>query len=370
MAKKVQSLYIHFPFCRHLCNYCDFFKKVPQNAELEQDEFHLYLENAFTEHEKLMKENGYSWDALETLYIGGGTPSLWGEKGAEFLARFLKEKNIQLSPECEFTLEVNPGSWTKESLLAWKKTGVNRYSLGIQTLNGQVIKYLDRVHTIDDVFETLTYFKEINANFSVDFMLGLPHSEVNQRNVIEELELALKFNPSHFSVYILTVKENYKYFNHLPNEEWIEKEYLDVAQFLTSHKFSHYEVSNFGLENRKSKHNLMYWKSNSVAALGPSATGFFSEDRIRYKWKTKNAQIETEMLSLEEFKLEQIYMALRSEEGLLASSFSNQAEFLQLKEKWEGQNYLVKHSSKIQLNSHGYLILDSLMDELFRLKLA
>lgn len=370
MAKKVKSLYIHFPFCRHLCNYCDFFKKVPQNAELEQDEFHVYLENAFIEHEKLMKENGYSWDALETLYIGGGTPSLWGVKGAEFLADFLQKKNIKLSPSCEFTLEVNPGSWTKESLEAWKKTGVNRYSLGIQTLNAQLIKYLDRVHSIDDVFETLAYFKEMNANFSVDFMLGLPYSEENQRDVIEELKRALAYCPSHFSVYILTVKENYKYFKNLPNEEWIEKEYLTVADFLIENKFSHYEVSNFGLESKKSKHNLMYWKSNSVAALGPSATGFLSEDKIRYKWKTKVAEIEMENLSEEEFKLEKVYMALRSEEGLSQDFFADEEKFKQIKDSWEKKNCLLNYSDKIRLNSSGYLILDSLMDELFRLKLV
>ena len=338
------------------------------NADLEIEDYQQYLEKAFDVHQSLMEKHGYSWAPLETVYIGGGTPSLWGEKGAKYLKDFFKKKEIVLASNCEFTLEVNPGAWSEESLLAWDQAGVNRYSLGIQSLDGTISKYLDRVHSIEDVYTTLEYFKKNNKNFSVDFMLGLPHSESLKRSVVEELTRALTYNPSHFSVYILTVKDNYKYFKALPDEDWIEKEFLSVADFLKSNGFDHYEVSNFGIPGRESKHNLMYWKSGTVAALGPSATGFLKESKLRYKWKTKEALIEEEELSEDAFSLEQIYMALRSSEGLGIDSFKNENDYKFIREKWEKANYLQKAGGgKIKLNSHGFLVLDSLMDDLFRL---
>lgn len=370
MSKLTQSLYLHFPFCRHLCNYCDFFKKVPKDSALEIEEFHSYMRAAMIEHENLMKMSGCSWGPLKTLYIGGGTPSLWGVAGSVFLKNLLQEYKIELAPDCEFTLEVNPGSWTKESLDSWEAIGVNRYSLGIQSLNGNSIKYLDRVHTIEDVYDTLEYFNQKKVNYSMDFMLGLPYSKETNRDVIDELERALKFNPKHFSVYILTVKDNYTYYKNLPDEEWIEKEYMAVANFLKSKGFAHYEVSNFAIPGYESKHNLNYWKSESVAAIGPSATGFFRDAKLRYKWKTKEPKFETEQLDLEAFNLEKVYMALRSSEGLPQSFFSGKDEGIQLLSKWKDNACATLDSDKyVRLTSKGYLLLDSLMNDLFNLKL-
>jgi oxygen-independent coproporphyrinogen-3 oxidase len=109
------------------------------------------MEAAAIHHESLMKTNGCSWAPLKTLYIGGGTPSLWGKEGAPFLKDLLNKHNITLTPDCEFTLEVNPGSWDKESLEMWESLGVNRFSLGIQSLQKEAIKYLDRVHSIEEL---------------------------------------------------------------------------------------------------------------------------------------------------------------------------------------------------------------------------
>lgn len=369
MEKKIESLYLHFPFCKHLCNYCDFYKKVPSNRALEIDGFHEYLEKAFNEHEKLMKVNGYSWVPLKTLYIGGGTPSLWGMEGKIFLENFLIRHNLTLAPNCEFTMEVNPGSWTNEILEAWESIGVNRYSLGIQSLNGQVVKNLDRVHTIDDVYETLEYFHKKRINFSVDFMLGLPYSKELNRDVLEELTKVLKFKPFHFSVYILTVKNNYKHYSQLPAEEWIEKEFLDVSNFLTEKGYDHYEVSNFALPGFKSKHNLSYWESKTVAALGPSATGFLVEDKLRYKWKTKEASMELENLTSEELRLEELYMSLRSLGIDLNAKIAEDENWKALSAKWvEKKLAKIDEKGHLSLTSQGYLLLDSMMNDSFCLQ--
>jgi oxygen-independent coproporphyrinogen-3 oxidase len=368
--KKIESLYLHFPFCKHLCNYCDFYKKVPKDRSMELSDFHRYFEESFLEHQKLMEKNGYSWVPLKTLYIGGGTPSLWGREGKEFLADFFKRYKIELAPDCEFTLEVNPGSWTSEILAEWESIGVNRYSLGIQSLDGQVIKTLDRVHTIDDVYETLEFFHQRKANFSVDFMLGLAFSNEFNRNVIEELERVLKFSPRHFSVYILTVKNNYTHFDKLPTELWIEKEYMDVAEFLSKHGYGHYEVSNFALPGFESKHNLRYWKSKTVAAIGPSATGFLAEDKLRYKWKTKEAVMDIEALASSEYKLEQLYMALRAEGVFLTEMIQKNIKWSDLADKWVKDGFATIDAHRyLKLTSRGYLLLDSMMNDVFLLKL-
>lgn len=371
MKKRIESLYLHFPFCKHLCNYCDFYKKVPKDRTFELFEFHQYLEDAFQVHEKMMIENGYSWGALKTLYIGGGTPSLWGIEGKEFLEVFLKKHNIQIAPDCEFTLEVNPGSWNAEILEQWESIGVNRYSLGIQSLNQNVIKYLDRVHDVKDVHETLEYFHRRNVNFSVDFMLGLPYSGSLKRDVLGELSEALKYEPNHFSVYILTVKNNYTHFEALPDEEWIEREYLEVAEFLKKNGYDHYEVSNFAKPSFASKHNLHYWKSQTVAALGPSATGLLAEDRIRYKWKTKEAKVDIELLNEAEFYMESLYMGLRSEGLDLNGLIEKNSQWKGLSSKWNEHSLVtINEQNHLKLTSKGFLLLDSLMNDIFIQKLS
>lgn len=361
---KLKSLYIHFPFCRHLCNYCDFFKSVPANLDDDRKKFHEKFLEMFSLHQELMKGHNYVWDNLETLYIGGGTPSLWGEVGANFFREFCENKNLNFANNYEFTLEVNPGSWDESSLYSWQKAGVNRFSLGIQSLDERFIKLLDRVHNLQDVYDTLEQFNKMQANFSVDFMLGLPESEKYQRNVIAELEKILSYSPKHISLYILTTKSNYIHNDKLPSEEWIENEFLQVSNYLAGFGFHHYEVSNFALKGYESRHNLKYWESASTAAIGPSATGLFSEAKIRYKWKPYQLGFEIENLSEDNFLLEKVYMALRTDRGFDFVDFP-----LEKMEKvfkvWDSHGYGKKNGSTYTLNARGYLLLDSLINQLF-----
>jgi oxygen-independent coproporphyrinogen-3 oxidase len=237
----------------------------------------------------------------------------------------------------------------------------------VQSLDKEMIRYLDRVHSIEQVYETLEYFSHHQLNFSMDFMLGLPFSRENKRDVIAELTEALKYNPSHFSVYILTVKDNYIHSKDLPGEDWIAEEYLSVAEFLKSHGFVHYEVSNFAKAGKQSIHNLNYWKSKTVAAFGPSATGFLSEKMLRYKWKTNTPKIEEEQLTVDESRLENIYMAIRSEEGIRLSDFPS--TLLEVVERWKNKELADVENGVVKLSSKGFLLLDSLLDDLFALQL-
>lgn len=367
----IDALYLHFPFCRHLCNYCDFYKK----KTISKDEFtryEKYLENSWDKHQALLNKHDCSWAPLDTFYIGGGTPSLWGESGVHFFKKLFTEKNLSFSSEPEVTLEVNPGSWTDEGIHAWKSVA-NRFSLGIQSLDEKFLKLLDRVHDVEDVHETLKKFQKLNFDFSVDFMLGLPYSQEFKRDIVSELKEILTFNPQHISLYILTVGSGYPHKKHLPDEDWIEKEYLEVSSYLQSVGFEHYEVSNFAKLGKKSRHNLKYWKSESVAALGPSATGFLSKANLRYRWShhwEKKTDFSLEELSPTQMRLEQFYMAMRTSEGVAGSDFfsgEELAEFDQLAESWSERGLVKKphDHSKVIATPRGYLVMDSLMGELF-----
>jgi oxygen-independent coproporphyrinogen III oxidase len=368
--KTIDSLYLHFPFCRHLCNYCDFFKSVPTDRGQDLGKFHLYLEQSYQVHEKLMHLHGYQFAPLKTFYIGGGTPSLWGNEGVEFLKDFFQRKGLSLDKDCEFTMEVNPGTWTEESLLKWREFGANRFSLGVQSYQSDMLKVLDRVHSLEDVKDILAHFDKWDVNFSVDFMLGLPKSGELKRDVIAELKEVLSYDPDHLSLYILTVKSNYVHSKFLPKEEWIEDEYLKVSEFLLAKNYQHYEVSNFAKPGKKSRHNLSYWESKTVGALGPSATGFLAEDSLRYKWKPHSPAYETEILNVDEAKLEKYYMSLRSDVGLEVP-LAQQTDAFRLKlEDWKKRDLVTFKDQRIYLTSKGYLILDSLMNDLFTLKIV
>lgn len=363
--EEIKSLYIHFPFCRHLCNYCDFYKSIKENDK-ELTEFEELFTAMSKNHNGILVDNRAVMNTLETLYIGGGTPSLWGAEGAKFLSKWMQDNGISLDKENEFTLEVNPGAWTDDGLRAWRNIGVNRYSLGIQSLNPNFLKIIDRVHNVDDVHETLKYFNKGNYNFSVDFMIGLPFSEKYNRDIISELTEILAYNPSHISLYILTVPKHYKYYDELPEEEWISDEYIKVSQFLSLNGFEHYEVSNFAKKSKASEHNLNYWRMKSVAALGPSATGYIQNSRYRYKWKTKSAEVVEEKLSEDEFQIERLYMNLRSSVGfpVIDPYWGDLSSYVSRLKK---DGLAMIRGDEFVLTSRGFLILDSIMDEIFKI---
>ena len=362
----VSSLYIHVPFCKHLCNYCDFYKKLYEPGSNQFEDFHQFLSMSWEKHEALMKDQHYNWSSLDTLYLGGGTPSLWGTMGAEFLGGWLKSR-LQLKPGAEFTMEVDPGTWSKEMILAWKEQGLNRISIGTQTLDPHFIKIMDRSHTLDESYDLLRYCQENDWNFSLDFLLGLPYSKEKNRNIQNELDLLLQFQPKHISLYILNARSKYPHVQAMPDDEFIREEYLLVSEYLRSKGFLHYEVSNFALPGFEAKHNVRYWRGEAVAALGPTGTGYLPKNEteaLRYKWKVSKAEAELEVLGLKEIEMEQMYLSLRTNHGwkpkILTPKISS------VFAEWEKIGYGSLKGGKMVLNSLGFVMLDSLMDDLFR----
>ena len=361
---QVSSLYLHVPFCMHLCNYCDFYKRKLTDHTHQFEDFHQFLLSSKARHSELLNEYGMEWGKLDTVYLGGGTPSLWGPVGADFFKEhFLKEGLIENS---EFTMEIDPGTWTPEMLSAWKEIGLNRISVGTQSLNPHFLKVMDRIHSLDDSLNFLEVLKKDNWNYSLDFLLGIPFSQENKRDIKSELDLLLKYSPKHISLYILNARSKYPHTQNLPDDEYIREEYLFVSEYLKSKGFHHYEVSNFALPGFESRHNLKYWRGESVMALGPTGTGYFAlgeNKALRYKWKVTQAEVELEELGKDELDLEATYLTLRTSDGWEAPE-----KLDSLMESWQKQGYCVEEAGKIKLTSLGFLMLDSLMDDLFRVK--
>ena len=364
----IKSLYIHFPFCRHKCNYCDFYKKLPSSSR-EFEDYERSLNQSWRLHEELLEREHYVWEELDTLYLGGGTPSLWGSSGAIFLKSFLEKKGLILSTDREVTLEVNPGGWSEQGLKDWLEMGVNRCSLGVQSLDPFFLKNLDRIHSPKDIFESLEFFNQNNISYSIDFMLGLPSSREKKRDILGELEAALHYRPEHISLYILTLKEGHSLFKKLADEDWVEREYLEVSRYLEDKGYLHYEVSNFAKPGKESRHNLKYWNSDTVAALGPSATGFLSHGDLRYKWKVSSLDFTTERLNSVSSRIERFYSLLRLSQGPVLEDFFNRDEIskvIHLIEDWCGQGRGALKEGRICLNSRGFFSMDGLMEQFFK----
>lgn len=367
----ITSLYIHFPFCQHLCNYCDFYKnKLEDIAQVV--EFESLLMGQIEFQKKFLSKNGKNLEPLETLYIGGGTPSLWKNRGISFLKSLFLSGELVLAKGCEFTIEVDPDAWTEEELDGWLSIGVNRFSIGSQAFSNKYIKLMDRTHALEDVVKTVKYFHDRKLNFSVDLMLGLPSSE--DRNIKEELDHLLSYNPNHLSVYILKARKNYPLARNLPIDEIIRDEYLNVSEILKERGYDHYEVSNFSRNSFKSKHNIKYWNYNSVAGLGPNATGLIvnKESAIRYQWKSTQVGMVEEVLSGTSLIIEKLFLGLRHKGNFsLNSLFTKKGDSQKLNnifQQWMENGYLETYSdvNNINLSSLGYLMCDSLIDDVFK----
>jgi oxygen-independent coproporphyrinogen-3 oxidase len=359
---RVSSLYVHVPFCQHLCNYCDFYKQKLDDSVSQIEKFHQFLSASVRRHEALLAEAGFGWAPLETVYLGGGTPSLWGPAGATFFRDRLLP--APLAPGAEFTMEVDPGTWTPELLEAWRAAGLNRISVGTQSLDAEFLKILDRAHGLPESLALLAELRRGDWNFSLDFLLGVPFSQRGRgRDIRAELERLLEFSPNHISLYILNARSKYPHAADLPDDDYVRDEYLFVSDYLRSLGFHHYEVSNFARPGYEARHNLRYWRGESVGALGPTATGYLAtaEKALRYKWKVSRAEVEVENLSAEERALEETYLSLRTSDGL---NFKNDDS--SVINDWEGQGYAYREAGKVKLTSKGFVMLDSLMDDLFR----
>ncbi|MFH0801150.1 MAG: radical SAM family heme chaperone HemW [bacterium] len=274
------GLYIHVPFCLKKCAYCDFYS-IPVSSTLAD----TYAEALLEEIQKILPESCQP-EIIETIYFGGGTPSLLQPRQ---VGRILEEtaKYFSLSGDCEITLEANPGTVNFENLKGFRAAGINRLSLGAQSFSDEELLLLGRLHLRRDILEATEAARRAGFdNFGLDLIFGIPGQ--SRKSWKESLIQALSLSPSHLSCYLLQMDESVPLarliaegsLNGLGGDE--EADLYDATmETLTENGFSHYEIANFALPGRECRHNINYWTQGEYLGLGPGAVSFRNGSRYR-----------------------------------------------------------------------------------------
>ena len=263
------SAYIHIPFCDHLCTYCDFCKRY--NYEFIVNRYLDALESD-------IKDN-YQGEVLKTIYIGGGTPSCLNIKELTKLMKIVKL--LKLDNSYEFTFECNPENITDEKLIILKENGVNRISLGVESTNDELLKYLGRNHDFKMVKEKVKLIKKYFNNINVDLIYALPNETIN--DLKSDLENIVSLDINHISTYSLEIHDNtiLGIKKTKPILEDLDSDmYNEICCYLKENDFKHYEISNFCKNGTYSRHNNVYWKNNEYYGFGLGASGYVNS--IRY----------------------------------------------------------------------------------------
>ena len=274
------GIYIHIPFCKRKCSYCDFISFSSKDSLIEG-----YVRAL----KKEIEEFDFSKYNVTTIYLGGGTPSYIKKEYIKEILNLLKEKlvNNKVSWKyIEITIEVNPGTVTKEKLEIYKEVGVNRISIGLQSTNNSLLKQIGRIHKFEDFLDTYNLAKEVGFdNINVDLMIALPKQTIE--DIKKSLGEIVSLSPNHISVYSLIVEEGTLIEKQieegkikLPSDEEERRMYWYVKDFLELHGYKHYEISNFSKEGKESKHNLNCWNQEEYIGFGLAAHSYI--DGIRF----------------------------------------------------------------------------------------
>lgn len=322
---KEMSLYIHIPFCKQKCLYCDFPSYAGKESLINE-----YI-RALNE-EILRKCSKYK---IASIFVGGGTPSYLNEINLESL---LKTINLlDFKDDFEFTIECNPGTLNEEKLVLMKNYNVNRISMGLQTTNDNLLKEIGRIHSFEEFKKNYNQARKAGfENINVDLMFGLPNQHMKDWKA--SLEDVMSLEPDHISAYSLIIEEGTCFYNlynndklNIPNEEEERSMYLFTKGFLEDYGYNQYEISNYAKVNKECFHNKVYWKCNEYLGLGVSASSFVDEKRFKniddikiYIEKINNNEDVTEEIhvnnindDMEEF----MFMGLRMIEGIDLKTF-------------------------------------------------
>ncbi len=329
MKNKEIGVYVHIPFCKQKCYYCDFVSYSNKDSLIED-----YIK-ALKKEIKLQNIQSQ----ITTIYIGGGTPSYIESK---YIKQIIEEiKNKDVAKEAEITIEVNPGTVTKEKLEDYKKCGINRLSIGLQSAQDSILKQLGRIHNFEQFLETYKMARKVGfKNINVDLMLGIPNQRI--KDLKESLEEVIKLKPEHISVYSLIVEDGTPIANkiqkcemELPDEDTERNMYWYVKNSLELNGYRHYEISNFAKKGYESRHNVNCWNQSQYYGFGVASHSY--RDITRYsnteniKEYIKNIKAERldrnriihEIQNEDDTKKEYMLLGLRQIDGIQISEFKN-----------------------------------------------
>jgi len=371
------GIYIHIPFCRKACHYCDFHFSTSLTYKNE-----LIL-NLLKEID--LRSDYLAGESVDTIYIGGGTPSLLSETELSSLLERIHQR-FTVHPLAECTLEANPDDLDKKKISEIKRSGVNRLSIGIQSFFDEDLLYMNRSHNGQEAANCIANIQEGGIdNFSIDLIFGYPL--LTNEKWEQNIQKALSFNVPHLSCYAMTVEPKTALASFIANQKALpmnqeqsafQFEYL--MKILEGNGYEHYEISNYAKPGKRAIHNSNYWKGVSYLGLGPSAHSFNGESR---QWNVaNNAQyikalsenripFEQEILTTNQKLNERILTTLRTSEGLSYTYVVNQLLKDELEEwtrhisNFEHEGMIVKLDDQIILTKKGKLFADHIAGELF-----
>ena len=358
MQKKALSIYIHIPFCKSKCSYCDF------NSYAGMEEL---IPAYFSALKRNLAQYEVDFDKyiIKTVFLGGGTPSI---VDADLIYDYIMNlrSSFEFDNEAEISIECNPGTLKPESLGTYKKAGINRISLGLQCWQNELLKKLGRIHTAEDFERTLTYVKDSGfTNFNADLIFGIPGQTMEEWK--ETLGRVVSLGIPHLSCYSLSIEEGTQ-FGEMhkrgelpePDDEIDRDMYHYTVNMLRDKGYKHYEISNFAKPGFECRHNLVYWRCGRYIGLGAGAHSYFNDSRYNNKvgireyicaLSTGRSPAENfETIDTNEQRAEYMIVGLRTEEGIDINDFKNRF----------GADVMTVYGTEInRLIERGLLVIDS-----------
>ena len=371
------GIYIHIPFCKQACNYCNF--HFSTSLDLKEDLLKCL------EKEIILRKNYLEGRQIQTIYFGGGTPSLLSTDEIKKLLQAIYS-NFEVIENAEITLEANPDDLTNEKLDELKNAGINRLSIGVQSFFDKELKWMNRSHDAIQAENCIRNAKEIGFdNITIDLIYGVPG--LTNTEWKQNLQKTIELNIDHLSCYALTVEPKTALYHQIEkdklpplNEQQAAEQFEILMAFAKQTGFEHYEISNFARDKKYSKHNTSYWKGNWYLGIGPSAHSFNSSTR---QWNIANNALyikninedkdpsETEILTIPQQYNEFVMISLRTMWGMDLHEIKNRfgETYLHLIQK-ESARYIqsgdiVLENEKMKLSDKGKLIADKIISDLF-----
>ncbi|MCX6236358.1 MAG: radical SAM family heme chaperone HemW [Bacteroidia bacterium] len=371
------GIYFHIPFCKQKCSYCDFYSRKDSNGLEELVKFEIK--------ELVSRKDYLNKELIETIYFGGGTPSLLSIDNISELLNCTKQ-NFVISNECEITFEANPDDLDEEYLKCLYSLEINRLSIGIQSFNDSILKFLGRRHNSKKLQYIIETAQNIGfTNISVDLIFGIPGMELS--TYLESLNRVIKLNVQHISAYSLTISKGTLFYKMLKNnklneinEEDLINQFNKTIDLLSDNGFLHYEISNYAKEGFKSRHNCSYWENVKYLGIGPSAHSY---NLVSRQWNISDTKkycsnidqlkcfYEVEFLTNNDHFNEYIITGLRNSNGVskkyIIENFDEKisCHFMKKIKNLYNDNLIYFNSDKIVLTRKGILISDYILGLLY-----
>lgn len=361
------GLYIHIPYCVRKCNYCDFYSLAGSDSSYD-DYLGTLIRNLEFWSKKLHNR------IVDTIYIGGGTPSVLG---TDRLCRILGNISelFNVANDAEITIEVNPNSTNLLDFSALHRAGVNRVSMGLQSADDEELRLLGRPHLLIDAQKTIERIKSGGiSNFSLDVMLGIPQQ--NMASLSDTLDFCIESGASHISTYMLKIEKNTPFYLNADKYDFADEDlqadmYEFTSEYLKNHGFRHYEISNFCKDNKFSRHNMKYWQLDDYVGIGPSAHSMLDGSRFYYPRRIQDFAdnqivFESEGRTPDEY----LMLSLRTDTGFSARKYKElfglavTADFVAEAAKLEKLGLLHQIDDSIVLTEKGFLVSNAVISQL------